>query len=247
VSDIDGNLSPPGTELAPRRNLGAGERGLSVAAGAIAGTLAARQSGAARIALGVLGSLLVARGVTGASPAKRLLGQRPDEAATAEEAGWSSAALLSRSVTINAPRATVFARFRDMASWPQWAVNVERIDVNDDGSLHFVTIDPSGAVEWDGEITEERDGTLLAIASVPGSEFPITARYEFRDAPAGRGSEIHGVIAYEPPGGSLVRYAAKLTQREPGIQLRRDLKRFKSLIETGEIAVNDPQGTTPKA
>ena len=247
MSDIDGNLSPPGTELAPRQNLNAGERGLSLAAGAVLGTLAVRQTGAARIALGLAGSLLVGRGVTGASPVKRLLGQRPDEAAVAKEAGWSSAALLSRSVTINAPRAQVFARFRDIAAWPQWAFNVERVDVHGDGRLHFVTLDPSGAVEWDGEITEEHDDTLLAIASVPGSAFPITARYEFCDAPAGRGTEIHGVVAYEPPGGSLVRYAAKLTQREPGIQLRRDLKRFKSLIETGEIAVNEPQGTIPKA
>ena len=247
MSDIDGNLSPPGTGLAPRRNLNFGERGLSLAAGAVLAALAARRSGPARMAMGLLSSLLVTRGVTGASPVKRLLGQRPDEAAVARAAGWSSAALLSRSVTINAPRAAVYARFRDIAAWPQWAFNVKRVDVRAGGRLHFVTLDPSGEVEWDGEITEDRDGTLLVIASVPGSAVPISTRYEFRDAPAGRGTEIHGITAYEPPGGSLVRYAAKLTQREPGIQLRRDLKRFKSLVETGEIAVNEPQGTIPKA
>jgi len=247
MSDIDGSLSPAGTRLAPRRNLGAGERGVSVVAGSIIGAIGAQQKGAAGVLMGLLGSLLVARGVTGASPVKRLLGQRPDEAEVAKAAGWSTAALLSRAVTINAPRAEVYARFRDLARWPEWALNVERIDVGTEGGLHFVTIDPSGAVEWDGTIIEEHSDYVLAIASVPGSAFPTTARYEFRDAPAGRGTEIHGAIAYEPPGGSLVRYAAKLTQREPGIQLRRDLKRFKSLIETGEIAVNDPQGTEPKA
>ncbi|MBC7636196.1 MAG: SRPBCC family protein [Acetobacteraceae bacterium] len=247
MSDIDGNLSPPGTQLAPRHNLHPAERGISVAAGTLLGAIAARQNGGIRVALGLLGSVLMARGVTGVSPAKRLLGQRPDEAAVAKAAKWSNAALLSRSVTINAPRSAVFARFRDLARWQEWAQNVKRIDVGAGGTLHFVTMDPSGAVEWDGEITEEREDFLLAIASVPGSRFPISTRYEFRDAPAGRGTEIHGVVAYEPPGGSLVRYAAKLTQREPGIQLRRDLKRFKSLVETGEIAVNDPQGTTPKA
>lgn len=150
-------------------------------------------------------------------------------------------------MTINAPRDAVFARFRDIAGWPEWAQNVERIDVGVNGILHFVSRNPSGSVEWDGEITEESDDILLAIASVPGSQVPITTRYEFRDAPAGRGTEIHAAIAYESPGGSLTRYAAKLTQREPGIQLRRDLKRFKSLVETGEIAVNAPQGTIPKA
>ena len=247
MSDIDGNLSPPGTGLAPRRNLKATERGLSLAFGAVFGTMALRQTGAARIAMGFLGSLLVTRGVTGASPIKRLVGQRPDEAELAKAAGWSSAALVSRAVTINAPRAEVFARLRDIGAWPQWAFNIERVDVHTDGRLHFVSLDPSGTVEWDATITDERDGSLLAIASVPGSMVPITTRYEFRDAPGRRGTEVHGIVAYQPPGGSLSRYVAKLTQREPGIQLRRDLKRFKSLIETGEIAVNEPQGTNPKA
>jgi uncharacterized membrane protein len=247
VSDIDGSLSPPGTQLAPRSNLKPGERGLSLAAGALLGAAGVRQKGVAGVALGLAGSLLVARGISGASPAKRLLGQRPDEAEVARAQGWSNTALLSRSVTINAPRDEVFARFRDLTRWPDWAFNVERVDHNTDGTLHFVTLDPSGAVEWDAEITDDDADTLLAIAAVPGSAFPIRARYEFRDAPAGRGTEVHGAIAYEPPGGSLGRYAAKLTQREPGIQLRRDLKRLKSLIETGEIAVNAPQGTDPKA
>jgi len=247
MSDIDSSLSPPGTAIAPRRNLAASERGMSIAAGALLGGLAIRRRGPAGIVMGLLASLLAARGITGQSPAKRLLGERPDETLVAKAEGWSSAALLSRSVTINAPRSVVYERFRDLARWPDWALNVKRVDAQNESALHFETVDPSGTVEWDGEITDENAGTLLAIASVPGSEFPITARYEFRDAPAGRGTEIHGVIAYEPPGGSLVRYAAKLTQREPGIQLRRDLKRFKSLIETGEIAVNDPQGTEPRA
>lgn len=247
MADIDGSISPPGTRLSRRQNLRPAERGLSLVAGTLLGILAARQRGAARVALGLASSALVARGTTGMAPAKRLLGERPDEKAAAREAGWNSAALVSRAVTINAPRAEIFSRFRDMARWPEWSANVERVDVNESGDLHFVSIDPSGAVEWDGTITEETENKLLAIASVPDSQVPITARYEFRDAPGGRGTEIHGIVAYEPPGGSLARYAAKLTQREPGIQLRRDLKRFKSLIETGEIAVNDPQGTAVKA
>lgn len=246
MTDIDGALAPPGTRLAPRRNLDDGSRGLSMAAGAALGLLAARRTGAPAIALGLAASLLMARGLTGASPTTRLLGQRPDEAELAEVTGWSSAALLSRAVTINAPRSAVWARFSDLASWPTWSENVERIDGSDD-HLRFVTHDPSGTVRWEGKITERRENELLGFASLPGSSVPIVARYELRDAVGGRGTEIHGALAYEPPGGSLARYAAKLTQKEPGIQMRRDLKRFKSLIETGEIATNAPQGRKPVA
>ncbi len=248
MSDIDGTVAPPGTRLTPRKNMQPMERSLSVAAGSLLGVLGARQKGAAGVALGLIGSLLVARGATGAAPVRRLVGQRPDEVDVAKAAGWSSAALASRSVTINADRAQVFSRFRDIASWPEWAVNVEAIDpAQGDGALKFTTLDPSGPIEWHGHVTEDRENEVLSIDSVADSAVPLKLRYEFRDAPGGRGTEIHGVIAYQPPGGSLGRYGAKVTQREPGIQMRRDLKRFKSLIETGEISVNDPQGTEPKA
>jgi len=250
MTDIDGSLAPPGTRIGPRQNLGLGERGLSVAAGSIIGVMAARRGGLAGAAMGFVGSMLVARGLTGSSPITRQLGQAPDERDVASAAGWSSAALVSRAVTINAPRSAVWQRFRDLRSWSEWAENVEQINVTGDPDnplLRMVTHDPSGTIQWDARITESRTDELLSLGSVPGSAVPITARYEFRDAPGGRGTEIHAAIAYEPSGGSFGRYAAKLTQREPGIQLRRDLKRFKSLIETGEIAVNAPQGTEPKA
>lgn len=240
-------ISPPGTALAPRKNLGIAERGLSVVAGAALGVAASRQKGGVAAALGAAGSLLLARGLSGASPVKRALGQAPDERAIAKAAGWSSAAVVSRSVTINAPRAEVFARFRDFASWPKFSVNVLQAADLGAGRWRWTALNPSGPVTWTATIKEEAAGLLIAIDSDPGTPVPINSRFEFRDAPGGRGTEVHGVIAYEPPGGSLARHASKLTQREPGIQLRRDLKRFKSLIEAGEIATNAPQSTQPKA
>ena len=240
-------VAPAGTQLSPRKNLGAGERGLSVLVGAGLGIAAAQKRGGIGAALGLAGSVLLARGLTGASPAKRLLAQRPDETAVAKAAGWSSAALVSRAVTINARRSVVFARLRDFAAWPAFSVNVLAAEDLGGGRWRWTAMSPGGPVTWEATIEVEEADSVIALTSCPGTPVPITSRFELRDAPGGRGTEIHGTIAYEPPGGSVARYAAKLGQREPGIQLRRDLKRLKSLIETGEIATNAPQGTTPKA
>jgi uncharacterized membrane protein len=50
-------------------------------------------------------------------------------------------------------------------------------------------------------------------------------------------------MRYDPPGGLLGRGIAKLLQREPQVQARRDLRRFKQLMETGEVATNaSPSG-----
>jgi len=54
----------------------------------------------------------------------------------------------------------------------------------------------------------------------------------------GRGTVVRAVIAYDPPGGMLAQLAAKLFQREPALQARRDLRRFKQFMETGEISTS---------
>ena len=59
---------------------------------------------------------------------------------------------------------------------------------------------------------------------------------EFRDAPGGRGTWVTATLLYDPPAGIVGKVIAKLFQREPEMQVRRDLRRFKQLMETGEVA-----------
>jgi uncharacterized membrane protein len=49
---------------------------------------------------------------------------------------------------------------------------------------------------------------------------------------------VTATIAYDPPAGAVGKWIAKLFQREPKIQARRDLRRFKQFMETGEIATS---------
>jgi uncharacterized membrane protein len=43
------------------------------------------------------------------------------------------------------------------------------------------------------------------------------------------------VLEYQPPGGAVGRLVAKLFGEEPDVQVREDLRRFKSMMETGEV------------
>ena len=49
---------------------------------------------------------------------------------------------------------------------------------------------------------------------------------------------MRSIIAYDPPAGFVGQLLAKLFGREPRIQARRDLHRFKQLMETGEVATS---------
>ena len=144
--------------------------------------------------------------------------------------------LIGRSVTINQPRAELFEYWRDFANLARFMENVERIDVLDDHRSHWVVRAPAGkTVEWDAIITEERAGEMIAWTSAEGAEVANSGRIEFRDA-GPRGTVVSATILYDPPAGMVGRVIAKMFQREPAIQARRELRRFKQLMETGEIA-----------
>jgi len=160
-------------------------------------------------------------------------------AADATTESWTDAkgaTVVGRSVTINRPAAELYRFFRDFANLPKFMENVVSIDVRDASVSHWVIKAPAGAtVAWDARITEEEEGRLIAWTSEPGADVANSGRVEFRDAGA-RGTVVTATIAYDPPGGIIGKVIAKVFQREPAIQARRDLRRFKQLMETGEIA-----------
>lgn len=146
--------------------------------------------------------------------------------------------LVARAVTINRPRAELYAFWRDFNNLPSVLDNVVRIDVLDRERSHWVVKSPGGGtVEWDARITEDREGELIAWASEEGADIPNSGRIEFRDAGV-RGTVVVATINYDQPFGTLGRILSRIFQREPKMQAQRDLRRFKQLMETGEIATS---------
>ena len=144
--------------------------------------------------------------------------------------------VIGRAVTINRPASELFAYFRDFANLATFMENVDRIDVLDGKRSHWVVKAPGGrTVEWDAIVTDEAQDHFITWASEPGADVANSGRIEFRDAGA-RGTVVTATILYDPPGGVIGKIIAKMFQREPAIQARRDLRRFKQLMETGEIA-----------
>ena len=143
-----------------------------------------------------------------------------------------------RAVTINRPRAELFAYWRDFSNLATFMENVERVELLDAKRSHWVVKAPGGkTVEWDSVVTEEQQDTFIAWASGEGADVPNSGRIDFRDAGA-RGTVVTATILYDPPAGAIGKLIAKMFQREPAIQARRDLRRFKQLMETGEIATS---------
>jgi uncharacterized membrane protein len=186
----------------------------------------------------------LARALESDAPLTAAVHQRDVAQAVAEEQDWHGAALVGRTITINRPRAELYAFWRDFRNLALFMENVECVTPGDGGRSHWVIKAPAGkTVEWDSVLTEEVENAVLAWESVEGADINNAGRIEFRDAPPGRGTEVTATIVYEPPAGDLGKLIAKLFQKEPKIQARRELRRFKQLMETGEIST----AKTPQA
>ena len=161
---------------------------------------------------------------------------RDDEVQAGAAGREGENAVIGRTVTINRPREEIYRFWRDFPNLAGIMENVERIEVIDDRRSHWFVKAPAGkSVDWEAIITEDEPGRLIAWRSVEGADVSSSGRIEFLDAPPGRGTMVRATFAYDPPAGGLGEWFAKLFQREPNVQARRDLRRLKQFLETGEV------------
>lgn len=129
-----------------------------------------------------------------------------------------------------------YAFWRDVSNIPKFSPMLEAVQALDDRRSHWVIRGPGGArFEWDSEITVDRPGERLAWHSLKGSQITHAGVVRFEPATGGRGTLVRVMMHYQPPAGRVGLGFAKVLGKDPNSQVREDLRRFKSLIETGEI------------
>lgn len=172
---------------------------------------------------------------------KRQQGESDDAPGfTARRGSFGKYDVVGRTVTIRKPRAELYAYWRDFGNLARFMENLESVTpAGTDGRSVWTIKAPAGrTVDVETEIAREVEGELIAWRSVEGSDIDTEGRVTFEDAPGERGTRVGLIIAYKPPAGEIGRAVAKLFMREPAVQARHDLKRFKMLMETGEIATS---------
>jgi uncharacterized membrane protein len=155
---------------------------------------------------------------------------------------------IGRSVTINRPREELYSFWRNFKNLPQFMHNVHSVTINDEIHSHWIIEAPAGkTVEWDSQITHDEPGRTIAWQSLEGASVRNSGQVEFLDSPDGRGTVVRVTLTYDPPAGAVGKLIAKLFQKEPKVQARQDLRRFKQLMETGEVATAQPPYAAPRA
>ncbi|MGH7510473.1 MAG: SRPBCC family protein [Gemmatimonadales bacterium] len=147
---------------------------------------------------------------------------------------------VKESVTVNRPVEEVYAFWRNFANLARFMAHLESVQVLDERRSRWRAKAPAGTtVEWEAEITEDRPNELIAWRAIESADVPNSGRVRFVPAPGGRGTEVHVELRYNPPGGAVGALIAKLFGEEPGQQVKTDLRRFKQVLETGEVVHSD--------
>ncbi|HEY0190658.1 MAG TPA: SRPBCC family protein [Kofleriaceae bacterium] len=149
------------------------------------------------------------------------------------------------SVTINKPPAEVYAFYRKFDQLPQFMEHLESVERTGQTWKWTARLPIGGTVSWDAAITEDRPGELIAWQSVPGSQIKTRGRVTFAQAPGRNATEVRVEMQLEFP---LVRASAALAKLFTKPQIKSDLRRLKSVMETGEVLRSDASvhpGTHP--
>ncbi|HAZ48434.1 MAG TPA: cyclase [Cyanobacteria bacterium UBA11369] len=149
---------------------------------------------------------------------------------------------VEKTVTINSSPEELYRFWHDFENLPRFMKHLKHVKVYDEKRSHWIANAPLGnSVEWDAEIINDQENHLIAWASVEGADIDNSGFVRFQPAPNGRGTEVKVVIEYNPPGGAIGAAVAKLFGEEPEQQIGDDLRRFKQIIEAGEIATTEGQ------
>lgn len=248
---INGAVDHAVPESQSSHNVANPERVGSVALGAALVTFGMRRRDPAGVIAAVLGGAFVLRGATGHCPMYRAMGistgsadavlgrPRDDVTGRAATVNARKAVKVERSVSIQSDPQTLYAFWRDFENLPRFMEHLVSVRVDSPMRSHWVAKAPAGTtVEWDAEIVNDIPGSLIAWKSAAGAEVPNAGSVHFTEAPGGRGTIVKVVMDVEPPGGKLGFVIAKLFGEDPDREVREDLRKFKQLMETGEIATS---------
>jgi uncharacterized membrane protein len=173
--------------------------------------------------------------------------KEPNPAAAGLLAADHDDVLVGRSVTINVARQELYDFWRDFRNLPLFMENIESVVMIDATRSHWKVSGPANSsLEWDSLLTEDTPGEVIAWTSAEGASVPNSGRIEFKDSTNGRGTIVTATISYDPPASKLGELIAKMFGKEPKIQARRDLRRFKQLMETGELPNSQPPAAAPR-
>jgi len=196
-------------------------------------------------ALALAGGALAYRGLSGHCPVYRALDIDTSDQLrhTTDRLMGGSGLEVRRSITVNRPARDLYRFWRDFSNLPLFMGHIESVRPLSDTLSHWVVRAPLGtSVEWDADIINDHEDELIAWHSGEQSDISHAGLVRFRETD--RGTVVETRISYRAPLRGISVALAKLLGEDPASEIESDLRRFKQLMEAGEIptTAGQPRG-----
>jgi uncharacterized membrane protein len=231
-------------------NVATAERWASALGGAALTSYAIKQlkeRSVAGVMTAAAGTTLIYRGATGHCPVYAATGFRTAnrENDTREALAGPGGVNVEEVVLIDRPADELYEYWRNFERLPSFMTHLVSVQRLDSCRSHWVATAPAGrTVEWDAEIINEIPGELIGWRTTGDPDVVSAGSVRFKPAPQGRGTEVRVRLQYDAPAGKLGSMIAWMFGEEPSQTIREDLRRFKRLMEAGEIptTLGQPRG-----
>ena len=141
---------------------------------------------------------------------------------------------------VNSTPEEVYQFWRNFQNLPRFMRHVDSVEDLGDGRSHWKVKGPAGMeVEWDATIVADVPNEVITWRTLENADVDHAGAVRFERAAGGRGTIIKVNLEYLPIGGVIGSTVAKLFGEEPEQQLDDDLRRFKQVLEVGEVVVSD--------
>lgn len=223
---------PPQSQM----NIGQQERIGSAVAGLALIAFALQRRPLAALISAAAGVALLARGASGRCSMYKKLGIN-----TAQRPAPQSENIVRGEVTIQRSPEELYRLWREPQNFVTAFEHFAKVEVISEKESHWTIELPTGKqIQWNSWITEEQPGQWIRWESSQDSQFPNRGRLSFKQAPGDKGSELSMELQFEPPV-ALGTNLARIMGMVPKNIAVHALRRFKSLIETGEVPKINPQ------
>lgn len=189
---------------------------------------------------------MIARGVSGYCPVSALIGRDTATSDTRQALGGSRGVIVEDAITIYRPVHEVYSYWRNFENLPRFMSHLGEVHETGGMTSHWVAWGPLGVrVEWDAEIISDIPNQLISWKSVGDADVVSAGSVWFKPADGDHGTDVRVNLQYDPPAGKLGATVAWLLGEDPQHQIAEDLRRFKQLLETGEVSTG--ARTRPRA
>ena len=220
------------------RNISDAERWASMAGGVGLAAYGINKGRLGGWALAGAGAWLFRRGWSGHCHTYQALGLNTAGTGddTRQALGGPAGVIVEETVSINRPVSELYRFWRNLENLPRFMTHLHSVERITDTLSRWHAKGPAGStVEWNAEIINEVPDRVIGWRSLEGSDVVSAGSVNFEEAGSG-GTHVRVRLQYSPPLGKVGAAVAKLMGADAATQIREDLQRFKTLVETGQTA-----------